>query len=62
MNRTSSSFAKGIGTGVAMGIAVASVTSVLMKNTKPVKKTKKKMGEMLETMSCVCDNLSGMIR
>lgn len=60
--RKNSSFAKGLTTGMAVGAAAIAVGSALIKSSKPVKRTKKKMGDMLDTVSSVCDNLSCMMK
>ncbi len=57
-----SSFAKGLTAGVAVGAAAIAVGSVMMRGTKPVKKTKRKMSGILDTMSNVCSDLSCMMK
>ena len=60
--RKTISFAKGVGTGMAVGIAAVTLGTAIMKKSKPMKKTRKKMGNMLDTVSCVCENLSCIIK
>ena len=55
-------FAKGVGTGVALGVATVAIVTAVMNNCKPMKKVKKKMGHMLKTVGYICDNISCMMK
>ncbi len=63
MNRSFSSFAKGIGTGIVAGITITATGAMLLNgSSKNARSAKKKIGHAFETVGGICENISMMIK